>query len=419
MEPNKNRWLIALSAIAIHISIGAAYAYSVYTIPLGETMGWSVSSVTIAFTVMMTLGGASAAVFGRFVERNGPRKSAMLAAVLFGLGQAGSGFAVSIDSLTLFILSYGLLSGIGLGIGYISPVSTLVKWFPDRRGLATGMAVLGFGSGALITAPVAAGLMESVGITTTFYILGGSYFLLMTAGALYIAPPPAGWLPKGMKENVASGKEKIRDLSQLTARESVKTKHFWMLWTIMLINTSAGIMMISVASPMAQSIGGMTAGAAAVMVGIMGIFNGAGRIGWAAASDYLSRPVVFIIFFIIQLVAFITLPVIGSAILFQILIFLVVSCYGGGFSNLPAFIADLFGTKELGAIHGYLLTTWSLGGLIGPTLVSQIYAATGSYIPVFYVFIGLIVVALIISIMLKANIRGVRKEQAQKAQRVM
>ncbi|MDT0651563.1 L-lactate MFS transporter [Autumnicola edwardsiae] len=419
MESNKNRWLIALSAIAIHISIGAAYAYSVYTIPLGETMGWSVSSVTIAFTVMMTLGGASAAVFGRFVERNGPRKSAMLAAVLFGLGQAGSGFAVSIDSLTLFILSYGLLSGIGLGIGYISPVSTLVKWFPDRRGLATGMAVLGFGSGALITAPVAASLMESVGITTTFYILGGSYFLLMTAGALYIAPPPAGWLPKGMKENVASGKEKIRDLSQLTARESVKTKHFWMLWTIMLINTSAGIMMISVASPMAQSIGGMTAGAAAVMVGIMGIFNGAGRIGWAAASDYLSRPVVFIIFFIIQLVAFITLPVIGSAILFQILIFLVVSCYGGGFSNLPAFIADLFGTKELGAIHGYLLTTWSLGGLIGPTLVSQIYAATGSYIPVFYVFIGLIIVALVISIMLKANIRGVRKEQAQKAQRVM
>lgn len=418
MKPNKNRWLIALSAIGIHISIGAAYAYSVYTIPLGETMGWSVSSVTIAFTVMMTLGGASAAVFGRFVERNGPRKSALLAAVLFGLGQAGSGFAVSIDSLTLFILSYGLLSGIGLGIGYISPVSTLVKWFPDRRGLATGMAVLGFGSGALITAPVAASLMESVGIATTFYILGASYFLLMTAGALYIAPPPSGWIPKGMKETVASGKRKIKDLSQLTARQAVKTKHFWMLWIMMLINTSAGIMMISVASPMAQTIGGMTAGAAAIMVGIMGIFNGAGRIGWAAASDYISRPVVFIIFFIIQLVAFVTLPVIGSAILFQILIFLVVSCYGGGFSNLPAFIADLFGTKELGAIHGYLLTTWSLGGLIGPTLVSQIYAATGSYIPVFYVFIALIIVALIISIMLKANIKGVRKEQAHKAEKV-
>lgn len=419
MKPNINRWLIALSAISIHVSIGAAYAYSVYTIPLVNTMNWSVSSVTIAFTVMMTLGGASAAVFGKLVERQGPRKSAILAAVLFSLGQAGSGFAVSIDSLTLFILTYGLLSGVGLGIGYISPVSTLVKWFPDRRGLATGMAVLGFGAGALITAPVAADLMESVGITATFYILGASYFLLMTLGALYIAPPRVGWMPEGMKEKVASGKERIKDLTQLKAKEAVKTKHFWMLWTIMLINTSAGIMMISVASPMAQTVGGLTAGAAAIMVGIMGVFNGAGRIGWAAASDYISRPVVFILFFIIQLVAFISLPVIGSAILFQVLIFLVVSCYGGGFSNLPAFIADLFGTKELAAIHGYLLTTWSLGGLIGPTLVSVIYSATGSYIPVFYVFVGLIAVALVISVLLKLDIKGVRKQQAQKEQKVV
>ena len=419
MKPNKNRWLIALSAISIHISIGAAYAYSVYTIPLVETMNWSVSSVTIAFTVMMTLGGASAAVFGKLVERKGPRKSAILAAVLFSLGQAGSGFAVSIDSLTLFILTYGLLSGIGLGIGYISPVSTLVKWFPDRRGLATGMAVLGFGSGALITAPVAADLMEAVGIPTTFYILGASYFLLMILGALYIAPPPANWMPEGMKDTPASGKEKVKDLTQLKAKEAVKTKHFWMLWTIMLINTSAGIMMISVASPMAQTIGGLTAGAAAIMVGIMGVFNGAGRIGWAAASDYISRPIVFILFFVIQLVAFISLPIISSAILFQVLIFLVVSCYGGGFSNLPAFIADLFGTKELAAIHGYLLTTWSLGGLIGPTLVSVIYSATESYIPVFYVFTGLIVVALIISVMLRSSIHGMRKKQAQKEQKVV
>lgn len=412
MHTNKNRWLIALSAICIHLSIGAAYAYSVYTLPLVETLGWTVSSVTIAFTVMMTLGGASAAVFGRFVERSGPRKSAMVAAVLFGLGQAGSGFAVSIDSLTLFILTYGLLSGIGLGIGYIAPVSTLVKWFPDRRGLATGMAVLGFGTGALITAPVAASLMEAVGITTTFYILGTSYFILMILGALYIAPPPKGWLPRGMtKADTPGTGKKLRDLSSLTAKKAAKTKHFWMLWIIMLINTSAGIMMISVASPMAQTIGGLSAASAAVMVGLMGIFNGAGRIGWAAASDYLSRPVVYIIFFVIQLIAFLSLPNIGSALLFQVLIFLVVSCYGGGFSNLPAFIADLFGTKELGAIHGYLLTTWSLGGLIGPTLVSQIYAFTGSYIPVFYVFTGFIILALIISIVLQKDVKRIRKEQ--------
>lgn len=413
MNTNKNRWLIALSAVCIHLSIGAAYAYSVYTIPLVDSLGWAASSVTIAFTVMMTLGGASAAVFGRFVERSGPRKSAILAAVLFGLGQAGSGFAVSVDSLTLFILTYGLLSGIGLGIGYIAPVSTLVKWFPDRRGLATGMAVLGFGTGALITAPVAAAVMETLGIATTFYILGTSYFVLMLLGAFYIAPPPKGWLPRGMAQKDTSGTVKVitADLSSLTARKAVKTKHFWMLWTIMLINTSAGIMMISVASPMAQTLGGLTAAGAAVMVGLMGIFNGAGRIGWAAASDYLSRPVVFIIFFVIQLVAFLTLPIISSAIIFQALIFMVVSCYGGGFSNLPAFIADLFGTKELGAIHGYLLTTWSLGGLLGPTIVSQIYARTGSYIPVFYVFTCLIIAALVMAVLLKADVRRIRRQQ--------
>ena len=408
----KNRWLIAASAVFIHISIGAAYAYSVYTQPLVETKGWSMASVTTAFTIMMVLGGGSAALFGKFVERSGPRKSAMLAAVLFGLGQAGSGFAISMDSLTGFLLSYGLLSGLGLGIGYIAPVSTLVKWFPDKRGLATGMAVLGFGTGALITAPVAASLIESIGISYTFYILGISYFVLMMLGASYIAPPPRNWMPAGMKAAVKAGTRKIKkDLSQATSGEAVRTKHFWMLWTMMLINTSAGIMMISVASPMAQNIVGLSAGAAATMVGIMGVFNGGGRLGWAAASDYISRPKVFIIFFIIQLVAFITLPIITSAFIFQIFIFLVVSCYGGGFSNLPAFIGDLFGTKELGAIHGYLLTTWSLGGLIGPTLVSQIYTRTGSYIPVFYVFTGLIIIALIISVLLNRSIQKVKSKE--------
>ena len=408
----KNRWLIAASAVFIHISIGAAYAYSVYTQPLVETKGWSMASVTTAFTIMMVLGGGSAALFGKFVERSGPRKSAMLAAVLFGLGQAGSGFAISMDSLTGFLLSYGLLSGLGLGIGYIAPVSTLVKWFPDKRGLATGMAVLGFGTGALITAPVAASLIESIGISYTFYILGISYFVLIMLGASYIAPPPKNWMPAGMKAAVKAGTRKIKkDLSQATSGEAVRTKHFWMLWIMMLINTSAGIMMISVASPMAQNIVGLSAGAAATMVGIMGVFNGGGRLGWAAASDYISRPKVFIIFFIIQLAAFITLPIITSAFIFQIFIFLVVSCYGGGFSNLPAFIGDLFGTKELGAIHGYLLTTWSLGGLIGPTLVSQIYTRTGSYIPVFYVFTGLILIALIISILLNRSIQKVKSKE--------
>ncbi|MDE4086787.1 OFA family MFS transporter [Planococcus maritimus] len=407
---NKNRWLIALSAIAIQLSIGAAYAYSVYTKPISETMGWSPTEITYAFTIMMALGGISAAFFGGFVEKNGPRKSAMVAAFLFGIGQAGAGFATQIDSLVLFLLTYGFMSGMGLGVGYIAPISTLVKWFPDRRGLATGMAVMGFGAGALITAPVAASLIASVGVTTTFYILGISYFILISLGASYIAPPPEGFMPKGMEADLASGKKVMKkDLAQLTARQAVKTRRFWMLWTMMLINVSAGIMIISVASPMAQELVGLTAAGAATLVGIMGIFNGGGRLGWAAISDYIGRPTVFMMFFIIQIVAFVMLPGITNVIIFQVFILLIVSCYGGGFSNLPAFIGDMFGTRQLGAIHGYLLTTWSLGGIIGPAIVSQVYAATNSYVPVFYIFIGLISVALVLSILIRMDIRRVER----------
>ena len=410
MKMNKNRWLIALSAIAIQLSIGAAYAYSVYTKPISETMGWSPTEITYAFTIMMALGGISAAFFGGFVEKNGPRKSAMVAAFLFGIGQAGAGFATQIDSLVLFLLTYGFMSGMGLGVGYIAPISTLVKWFPDRRGLATGMAVMGFGAGALITAPVAASLIASVGVTTTFYILGISYFILISLGASYIAPPPEGFMPKGMEADLASGKKVMKkDLAQLTAREAVKTRRFWMLWTMMLINVSAGIMIISVASPMAQELVGLTAAGAATLVGIMGIFNGGGRLGWAAISDYIGRPTVFMLFFIIQIIAFVMLPGITNVIIFQVFILLIVSCYGGGFSNLPAFIGDMFGTRQLGAIHGYLLTTWSLGGIIGPAIVSQVYSATNIYVPVFYHFIGLISVALVLSILIRMDIRRVER----------
>lgn len=416
MTTTKNRWLIALSAIAIHLSIGAAYAYSVYINPIRDTMGWSTTEITVAFTIMMALAGIAAAFFGPFVERNGPRKSAILAAALFSAGQAGSGVAVAIDSPLLFQLTYGLASGLGMGLGYISPVSTLVKWFPDRRGLATGMAVMGFGAGALITAPIAAYLMQTVGITSTFYILGASYFFFMVLGALYIAPPPAGWMPTAMRENIASGKTVLKeDLSQLTANEAVKTRRFWMLWTMMLINTTAGIMLISVASPMAQEIVGLSAAAAAAMVGIMGIFNGGGRLGWAALSDYIGRPAVFTVFFVLQTCAFLAFPNVSNVLLFQALILIVVSCYGGGFSNLPAFIGDLFGTKQLGAIHGYLLTTWSLGGILGPLLVSQIRDRTGSYVPAFYLFTLLILIALGISILIRKDIQRVRNEQAQTA----
>ncbi|WP_420908776.1 MFS transporter [Brevibacillus humidisoli] len=225
-------------------------------------------------------------MFGRFVERRGPRFSALVAAVLFAGGTIGAGLSIAAGSLWGFYLTYGALGGLGLGIGYISPVSTLVKWFPNRRGLATGMAVFGFGAGSIITGPIAASLMERVGIPSTFYILGSSYLILMFLGAFYIERPPEGWMPAGMrKEKEAGGVRVQADLAQLTANEAVRTRRFWMLWIMMFINISAGMMLISVASPMAQEKVGMTAIAAASMVGLMGIFNGGGRIGWAATTS--------------------------------------------------------------------------------------------------------------------------------------
>ena len=413
----KNRWLIALSAIAIHLSIGGAYAYSVYKLPIVTEMGWSETNVTVAFTIMMGLAGFSAALFGSLVEKMGPRKSAMVAAVLFGAGQAGAGVAIMMDNVVLYWLTYGLLSGLGMGIGYIAPVSTLVKWFPDRRGLATGMAVLGFGSGALITAPVAANLMEGVGISTTYFILGVSYFILMILGASYIAPPAKDYMPEGMKQATASGEKKVKlDLAQMSAKEAVKTRQFWMLWAMHLVNVTAGIMMISVASPMAQEIVGLSVAGAATMVGVMGLFNGGGRLIWAAISDYIGRTNIFVIFFTIQVITFAVLPFTTNVILFQVFIFLVVSCYGGGFSNLPAYASDLFGTKQLGVIHGYLLTSWSLGGIFGPIIVSTVKNAYDSYIPVFYLFTGLIAVSLLISLLLRADVNKKKKvlEQSKK-----
>ena len=405
----KNRWLIAASAIAIHLSIGGAYAYSVYKNPIAAELGWDASQITIAFTIMMGLAGFAAALFGSTVEKLGPRKAAMVAAVLFGLGQGGAGIAIAMDSVVLYWLTYGLLSGLGMGIGYIAPVSTLVKWFPNRRGLATGMAVLGFGSGALITAPVAVSLMDAVGISNTYFILGISYFVLMMIGALYIAPPKPG----EVEEAVATGKAKTQEIAQMSAREAVRTKQFWMLWAMHLINVTSGLMMISVASPMSQEIAGLSVAAAATMVGLMGLFNGGGRLLWAAGSDYIGRSNVFVIFFTIQLIAFITLPFTTNALLLQLFIFLVVSCYGGGFSNLPAFASDLFGTKQLGVIHGYLLTTWSLGGIFGPIIVSTIHEATNSYIPVFYLFSFLIAISLGISLLLRSDLNKMKKQRAK------
>ncbi|MBU8908682.1 L-lactate MFS transporter [Desertibacillus haloalkaliphilus] len=412
----KNRWLIALSAIFIHLSIGSVYAYSVFQTPMVEELGWTGANVTVAFTIAIFFLGTSAAFFGRFVEKRGPRVSAFVAAVLFSGGLIGTGLSISAGSLYGFYLTYGVIGGFGLGIGYIAPVSTLVKWFPDRRGLATGMAVFGFGAGSLIASPVAASLIEMMGLTMTFYLLGGVYFILMALGASYIARPPEDWMPASQKEQTDEGKlVKKEDLSQLTANEAIKTKRFWLLWWMMFINISAGIMLIAVASPMAQETVGMSTMAAATVVGVMGLFNGGGRIAWASFSDYIGRENVYLLFFIVQVVAFLILPMVTNAIIFQILMYLIVSMYGGGFASLPAFIGDMFGTKQLGAIHGYLLTSWAVAGVVGPTIVSTIRETMGNYDSAFYIFAVLLATALGAAYLTKRDINGIRQEKLKLA----
>ncbi|GAA0489272.1 OFA family MFS transporter [Salinibacillus aidingensis] len=415
MKKVKNRWLIAASAVGIHISIGSAYAWSVFTNPMADSYGWETTEISMAFSIAIFILGLAAAFMGRFVEKQGPRKSGMLAALFFGVGVAGSGLATSIESLYLLYLFYGVIGGVGLGIGYIAPVSTLVKWFPDRRGLATGLAIMGFGFASLISGPAAAALIESVGISATFYILGVIYFVVMTASSQYLAPPPKEWVPKGFKADQQEGKGKqIKpDLAQLTANEAVKTRRFYILWFMLFINVTCGIAIISVASPMAQEIAGMTPIAAAAMVGLTGLFNGLGRIGWASLSDYLGRPNVYTAFFVIQIIAFFTLPVAYSALLFQVLVFAILTCYGGGFSTVPAFIGDIFGTKQLGAIHGYILTAWALAGVVGPILLSAVYDLTNSYNSTLYIFGVLFVAAFGLSLWIRSDIKKLQNEQQE------
>ncbi|SFJ62433.1 L-lactate MFS transporter [Thermoflavimicrobium dichotomicum] len=406
----KNRWLIAASAVGIHISIGSVYAWSVFTKPLMKEFGWSTSQVSLTFSIAILFLGLSAAFLGHYVEKHGPRKSGMLSAVFFGLGMLGAGLAIQLKSLAFLYVCYGVFGGIGLGVGYITPVSSLVKWFPDRRGLATGLAIMGFGFASLISSPIMARLIESVGIANTFYILGAIYFLLIFGSAQYLSPPPEGWLPAGFKEKQKSGTVKVKkDLAQLTANEAIKTRRFWYLWLMLFINVTCGIAILAVASPMAQEFAKMTPLAAATMVGLLGLFNGLGRIGWASFSDLIGRPNTYTAFFVIQIIAYLLLPTFDHALLFQITLFLILTCYGGGFASIPAFIGDLFGTKQLGAIHGYILTAWSAAGLAGPIFTAWVRDTTQSYVSTLYVFAALCAVALVVSVLIRLDIKRLQK----------
>lgn len=418
MNKVKNRWLVAASGVGIHISIGSVYAYSVMTKPVAEVLGVEAGDVKWAFIWAIFFLGMSAAFLGRIVEKVGPRKSGMATAVLYGLGTAGSGLAIQMESMQLFYLFYGLIGGVGLGIGYITPVSTLVKWFPDKRGLATGMAIMGFGFSALIFAPTMTNLFvdhfqdgtpiyTAASVAKTFYIVGAIYFTLIFCSSLYIAKPPVDWVPKGAADQKT--KKKSVDLADLYANESLKTKRFYLIWLMMFINISCGIALLASASPLVQDIFDTSAKEAGVIVGMMGVFNGLGRFFWSSLSDYIGRDKTYILFFLIQIVAFFALPQLQSVLLFQIVLYLIITCYGGAFAVLPAFLGDLFGTKQLGAIHGMILTAWGLAPFAGPLLLTYLKKHyDGDYKKIFMVFVGCFVVALITSIFMMLDIKKLR-----------
>lgn len=405
----KNRWLIAASTVGVHVSIGAVYAYSVYKKPLFESLGWEPKQTAWAFSIAILFLGFSAAFLGPKVEQIGPRKSGVIAAAFYSIGLIIAGLGVRSGSLPLFYLGYGAIGGIGLGIGYICPVSTLVKWFPDRRGFATGLAVMGFGFGALLASGLIQLLIAKLGIANCFFVLGTGYFAVMFGSAWYLESPPAGWQPSGYKASDAAASTVVKtDLAQLNSIEALGTARFYLLWIMFFLNITCGIAVISVASPMSQEIAGLTAAGAATMVGLMGLFNGLGRLAWSSFSDIIGRPATFMVFFLVQLLAFFVLPKSTNAFVFQLLVFLILSCYGGGFAVMPAFIGDVFGTKRLSAILGNMLTAWAVAGMAGPLLAAEVRERTGSYEQTLQIFAALFVFALVCSVLIQLNIRKIR-----------
>lgn len=393
----RNRWFIALAAIGLHISIGSVYAWSVLTRPIMVDMGFTLSQTTWTFSLAILMLGLSAGFLGSFAEKIGPKKSGLLAMLFWVTGLFGTAYALSIHNLTLLYLFYGIIGGIGLGIGYITPVSTLVKYFPNRPGFATGLAIMGFGFASLIAGPLMQYLVAQVGLIDNFIILGVIYLVIMGTSSLYLKAPQ-------QKHPTRTTKDKstmyVHNHGML-ANDAMKTWQFGALWWVFFINITCGIGLLSLASPMAQEAIGMTPAAAASLVGVIGIFNGGGRIAWSTISDYLGRAQTYILFFIIEIVAFYLLAQTNSALTFQILILLIITCYGGGFACMPAYLADLYGIRQLSTIHGRILTAWGLAGIVGPMLVSYFHEAGYGYTTALECFAALFVINTIIAIALK------------------
>jgi MFS transporter, OFA family, oxalate/formate antiporter len=387
-----NRWSIAIAGVVLQVALGAVYAWSVFRAPLTKAFGWSISEVTLTFTISIFVLGIAAFFGGLWLNRVGPRVVALTGGFLYGLGVFLASF--SDHKLWWLYLSYGVIGGIGLGFSYIVPVAVLVKWFPDRRGLITGIAVGGFGAGALVTAPVATRLIQSVGVLHTFAYLGIAFLVVTVTAGYFMQNPPEGWRPKDWTPTASQTSQ--RSSRDYTLGEALRSWQWWALWLLLFLNTSAGISVISQEAPLFQELARVTAVAAAGMVGVASIGNAFGRVFWAWASDSISRRATFVVMFIAQMILFWAVPSISSASVLTIVAFIVLMCYGGGFGTMPAFAADYFGSRNVGPIYGLMLTAWGFASAFGPLLIAYLRQSSGSYGEGLHMIAGVMAVSVLL-----------------------
>jgi len=426
-RPGFNRWLIPPCALATHLCIGQAYAISVFNLPLTKQLGitkslpddWKLTDLGWIFTIAIFCLGASAAVFGKWVQAQGPRKSGFVAALCWGIGFLVGALGIQLHQLSLVYLGYGVIGGCGLGIGYITPVSTLIAWFPDRRGMATGMAIMGFGGGALIASPLSDMLMRtfssatSTGVAETWVVLGLVYLVFMLGGAFGYRVPAPDWKPAGWSPPAENARPLVT-AHNVTPSEALRTPQFWLMWVVLCFNVTAGIGVLGQASAMIQEVfkGKITASAAAGFVGLLSLFNMGGRFFWASLSDKIGRKATYACFFTLGTALYALVPLagkIGSAAPFVICFCVILTMYGGGFATIPAYLADVFGTKYVSAVHGRLLTAWSAAGVFGPVLVNYIrqfqiddgIPKHQAYNVTMYIMAGLLVIAFFANLSLR------------------
>jgi MFS transporter, OFA family, oxalate/formate antiporter len=393
---NSKRWGIAAAGVLLQMALGAVYAWSVFRKPLADLYHWTIPEVTLTFTICIMALGFAAFFGGLWNNVVGPRVVAMTGGLLYGLGTILASFTDG--RLWWLYLSYGVLGGIGIGFSYIIPVAVLVKWFPDKRGLMTGVAVGGFGVGALITAPAATHLIQTVGVMNTFAYLGVAYLVVCLVAGAFMQNPPAGYVPEGWTPQASPGSRFGRDF---TLGEALKSWQWWALWLLLFLNTTAGIAVISQEAPIFVELASVTAIVAAGMVGIASIGNAAGRVFWAWVSDSLSRRYTFLVMFLLQAILFWILPSITNSTVLTVVTFAILMCYGGGFGTMPAFAADYFGPKYVGSIYGLMLTAWGFASAFGPLLMADLRQTSGNYASGLHILSGILLVSVLLPLLVR------------------